>query len=65
MDNAEKLSLKFDSVSMQILKNARNELYMSMRYLDLALSSLQLHVTTDIEGIGTDGQIAAVHPLTL
>ncbi len=65
MDNAEKLSLKFDSVSMQILKNARNELYMSMRYLDLALSSLQLHVTTDIEGIGTDGQIAAAHPKVL
>ena len=34
------ISQKIDAVGKQILSGARNELYLNMRFLDLALSSL-------------------------
>ena len=50
---------------MQILQNSRNELYMNMRFLDLALHGLRLQVTTELQGIGTDGVCLYVHPKIL
>ena len=55
----------FDHVCRQILANSRNELYLNMRYLDLALSALRPAVTTDIAGIGTDGACLAANPKVL
>lgn len=46
---------KFEHIGTQILEGARNALYMNMRYLDVALSSLAYEMTTDIPRIGTDG----------
>lgn len=43
------------SVCMEILRNARNELYLSMRFLDLSLSSLYFAPEISIDGMGTDG----------
>lgn len=40
---------------MEILGNARNELYLSMRFLDVALSSLYFAPDPSVRGLGTDG----------
>ena len=54
-DGSQRLAEQFEAVGLQILRNARNELYLNTRFLDLALSSLKLQITTEIAGIGTDG----------
>ena len=46
---------KLEDVSRKILALSRNELYMKMRFLDVALSSLKFVMDTQIDGIGTDG----------
>lgn len=46
---------EFISVCMEILRNARNELYLAMRFLDVSLSSLYFAPDTSIHGIATDG----------
>ena len=46
----------------EILKIARNELYLKMRYLDVALSSLRFQMDGEIGSIGTDGQMLYFHP---
>lgn len=56
---------QFEAISLRILRNARTELYMNMRYLDLALSGLKFQVTTELWGIGTDGYYLFVHPKIL
>lgn len=43
------------SVCMEILRNARNELYLSMHFLDVSLSSLYFAPDMGLRGIGTDG----------
>ena len=65
MEQSERITRRFEQVSLQILGNARNELYLNMRYLDLALSALAFQVTTDLPGIGTDGRALYVHPKIL
>lgn len=45
----------FEHIGVRILEGSRNALYMNMRYLDVALSSLAWEMTTDIPRIGTDG----------
>jgi len=49
------ISQKFDAIGKQILTGARNELYWNMRFLDLALSSLNYVMNTNTYGVGTDG----------
>lgn len=44
-----------ESVSEQILKFIRNEIYMDLRYMDVALSSLQWKCNEEVQGIATDG----------
>ena len=46
---------RMENISRKILVMARNELYMKMRFLDVALSSLPFVLDTGAEGIGTDG----------
>lgn len=43
------------SVCMDILRNARNELYLSMRFLDVSLSSLLFVPESGRTRVGTDG----------
>ena len=42
-------------VCTEILGNARHELYLSMRFLDVALSSLYFAPDPSVRGLGTDG----------
>lgn len=51
-----------EAVCLQILRDLRSELYLNMRYLDLALSGLRFSIRTQIEGIGTDGEYLVAHP---
>lgn len=46
---------EFVSVCMEILRNARNEIYLSMRFLDVSLSSLYFAPDLSVRGIATDG----------
>ena len=50
------------SVSTQIIQGAVTQLYLAMRYLDLALGALTCCPDTSFEGIGTDGIRLVVHP---
>ena len=59
------ITQKYRAVSLQILSDSRNELYIHMRYLDLALSALSFSIQTQIPGIGTDGRILYAHPKIL
>lgn len=45
----------------RILQNARNELYLNMRYLDLSLSSLGFEMDPACRGLGTDGFLIYYH----
>ena len=49
-------------VGMDILRNARNELYLNMRFLDVALSSLAFVPELEIKSTGTDGRALYFHP---
>ena len=46
---------RLENISRKILVMARNELYMKMRFLDVALSSLPFVLDTGAEVMGTDG----------
>ena len=48
-------TLSFVQIGMEILRVARNELYLNMRFLDVALSSLRFVPDGQIRGLGTDG----------
>lgn len=54
--------LDFVEIGMDILKNARNELYLNMRFLDVALSSLVFVPDQQIYVTGTDGSALYFHP---
>jgi len=46
----------------RILVNARNELYLNMHFLDVALSSLMFEANPDCGGLATDGFTLYYHP---
>lgn len=45
------------AIGVEIIRNARNELYLSMRFLDVALNGLLPVADNSIKGIGTDGTL--------
>ena len=51
-----KETLAYIEIAMDILRNARNELYLNMRFLDVALSSLAFLPDEQIQVTGTDGK---------
>ncbi len=53
---------KLDMVSRKILCASRNELYLKMRFLDVALSSLAFVMDLGASGLGTDGLYLYYHP---
>ncbi len=53
---------KLDMVSRKILAVSRNELYLKMRFLDVALSSLGFVMDEGVQGLGTDGLYLYYHP---
>lgn len=58
MDTGEKLEI----VCRKILSVSRNELYLKMRFLDVALSSLAFVMDVGADGLGTDGLSLYYHP---
>lgn len=54
--------LNLVELCVRILQNARNELYLNMRFLDLSLSSLGFEADAGCSGIGTDGSVIFYHP---
>ena len=56
---------EFVSVCMEILRNARNEIYLSMRFLDVSLSSLYFAPDLSVRGIATDGSGLFFNPSKL
>ena len=55
-------ALDFIDVSKDILRSARNELYLNMRFLDVALSSLAFFPEQEIRISGTDGKFLYFQP---
>ncbi len=63
--NTSNITKDFEAVCLQILQGSRRELYLNMRYLDLALSAFRYQVNASYGGIGTDGEYLVVHPKML
>ena len=59
---AYEIEAGFENICRKVLERSRNALYINMRYLDVALSSLAWDITTDIPRIGTDGLKIAYEP---
>ena len=55
IESQERTEEIMESISRKILITARNELYMKMRFLDVALSSMPFILDTSADGMGTDG----------
>lgn len=53
---------RMEAVGRQILKMAGNELYVRMRFLDVALSGFAFEMDESIETAGTDGLTIFYHP---
>ena len=56
---------QLEQIGRQILKVSRNELYLSMRFLDVALSSFAFVWDEEIGTIGTDGASIFYRPAWL
>lgn len=64
MEHEETLQ-QLELLGKKILRAARDELYLGMRFMDVALNSLQETMTTDISPFGTDGRYFYFHPQEL
>lgn len=51
-------------IGSRILSASRNELYLSMRFLDVALSSLRYEMNLSSLYVGTDGEKYCSTPVT-
>lgn len=58
-------ALETEDICNDILKNSRNELYINMRFLDNALSSLVYEGDGEIKLLGTDGRLLFYQPREL
>lgn len=56
---------RMESIGMQILCAARDELYLGMRFLDVALSSFSYQTDENLVPFGTDGAVMYFHPKQL
>lgn len=56
---------KLRAIGVQILGAARDELYFSMRFLDVALSSFNYEMDAAVSPFGTDGRTIWFHPQEL
>ena len=61
IETAERLQ----AIGSSILCAARDELYLGMRFLDVALSSFSYQMDGSIHGFGTDGRTMYFHPQML
>lgn len=64
-EELQSLTEKLQELGTQILIAARDELYMGMRFLDVALSSFVYQMDTTVSPFGTDGVGMYFHPQQL
>lgn len=64
-EELQRLTEQFQELGTQILRAARDELYMGMRFLDVALSSFVYQMDTTVSPFGTDGVGMYFHPQQL
>lgn len=60
--DSREASLKLEALGGQILSAARDELYIGMRFMDVALSSFAYQMNTSVKPFGTDGRVIYFHP---
>ena len=53
--------LEKTAVCTEILQDARNELYLNMRFLDVALNSLSLQPTFEVSDYAVDGAYWSIY----
>lgn len=58
----ENMRIRLANIGTKILTSSRNELYLSMRFLDIALSNLEYKSYLSTLSIGTDGESILYHP---
>lgn len=64
-EELQQLAEQFQELGTQIFCAARDELYMGMRFLDVALSSFIYQMDTTVSPFGTDGAGMYFHPQQL
>ena len=64
-EEAAEAALKLDRIGREILGICRDELYFSMRFMDVALSSFVYQMDTAVSPFGTDGYRMYFHPREL
>jgi predicted metal-dependent peptidase len=62
MESGRDTGEKLEMIGRKILAVSRNELYLKMRFLDVALSSLAFAMDAGADGLGTDGLYLYYHP---
>ena len=58
----ENINERLSELGTKILATTRNELYIHMRFLDVALSSFAYVIDPSVNGVGTDGMCIFYHP---
>lgn len=58
-------AVRLDDIGKRILSASRDELYLGMRFLDVALSSFAYQMDTTVSPFGTDGAVMYFHPRLL
>lgn len=61
----QEVAERLDLLGKKILSASRDEIYLGMRFLDVALSSFAYQMDTSVEPFGTDGQVMYFHPQQL
>ena len=61
----ENINERLSELGTKILATTRNELYIHMRFLDVALSSFAYVIDPSVNGVGTDGMCIFYHPRAL
>ena len=57
----ENINERLSELGTKILATTRNELYIHMRFLDVALSSFAYVIDPSVNGVGTDGMCMFYH----
>ena len=61
-ENSREAAEKLQQIGSSILGAARDELYLGMRFLDVALSSFVYQMDSSVSPFGTDGAVIYFHP---
>lgn len=64
-ERSEAIAIQLDEIGQKILGAARDELYIGMRFLDVALSSFFYEMDGAVHPFGTDGMKIYFHPKEL